>query len=391
MQNPALCFYFQVHQPLRLKEYTFFEIGKDHLYEDDKVNSEIFKRVAQKCYLPSNDLIKQLINEYNGKFKVSYSISGVFLEQCERFMPEVLASFQELAKTGCVEFLGETYYHSLSSVFSLNEFRFQVKKHSETMKHYFDATPKVFRNTELIFHDKLANEIFNLGFEGVITEGIDKILEKRTPNFVYQSFGNKNLKMLLKNYKLSDDLAFRFGDFAKKNKKITAESLLNKINKLEGDVINFFIDYETFGEHQWADTGIFDFIKQLPKETLKKNSFVTPFEAISNFKYENIYKCSEFISWADQERDLTAWLGNSMQKEASNLLYNLENKVLQSKNQGFIDLWRHLQTSDHLYYMCTKNADDGDVHQYFNPYKSPYNAYIYFMNVLADFEYCLEN
>jgi alpha-amylase len=382
----SVCFYFQVHQPFRLGKYSVFDINKNHNYFDNKKNKEVMLKVAKKCYLPMNNLLLNLIKKFNGKFKISFSISGTALEQFELYAPEVLESFKELAKTGCVDFLCETYYHSLSFIYSNKEFEKQVFKHKNKIKKLFNITPKVFRNTELIYNDELAKKVSKLGFEGVLAEGADKILDWRSPNFVYSPPKSK-IKLLLKNYKLSDDIAFRFSNKGWKEHPLTIEKYVKWINNINGngEIVNLFMDYETFGEHQWKDTGIFEFMKKLPEKFLEHpdNDFVSINEAVKKKSYAEI-SFPYFVSWADTERDLTAWNGNDVQKSALKELYELEEFVKTSKNKKIICDWEKLTTSDHFYYMCTKWFNDGDVHKYFSPYDSPYDCFMSFMNVLND-------
>lgn len=392
---PSVCFYFQVHQPFRLKRYSFFDIGKDHFYEDDEKNRWILDKVSEKCYLKTNRKILELINRHKGKFRVSYSLSGVAIEQFENHRPDVLQSFVDLAKTGCVEFLGETYYHSLSYIYSKNEFKRQVEMHKQKIKDYFDQTPKVFRNTELIYNNDLASFIEKMGYKGILCEGKDSILNNRTPNFLYQPATTLKIKAMLKNYRLSDDIAFRFSDRNWSEWPLQADTFAEWVHKVagNGEVVNLFMDYETFGEHQWEETGIFDFLDHLPAEILKHPDFdfKTVGEAVDTYKVRDIYDVHEFISWADAERDLSAWLSNAMEQEAAKRIYSLEDKIIKTGNKDLLDVWGKLQTSDHFYYMCTKFWSDGDVHKYFSPYDSPYDAYIYYMNVLADFETTIED
>ncbi len=382
---PAVCFYFQVHQPMRLRHYTVFDT--DHNYFDDYKNSAICRKVANKCYLPTNRLLLSLIREYEGRFKVAFSLTGILLEQLERFCPEVISTFDALAQTGHVEFLAETYYHSLSFLYSRQEFLEQVDKHIETIRYYFGQTPRVFRNTELIYNNDLAQTIESLGrFDGILCEGADHVLGFRRPNFVYRPKGCQRLRLLMKNYALSDDIAFRFSNRHWTEWPLTAEKFAGWISQINGcgHVVNLFMDYETFGEHQWADTGIFEFLRHLPAEILKHpdNSFLTPSEVISRYPVMDSIDVPHLISWADTERDLSAWLGNAMQSSAIYELYRLEQAVKATGDMDLLADWRRLQTSDHFYYMCTKWFADGDVHKYFNPYDSPYESYINFMNVL---------
>lgn len=389
----SVCFYFQVHQPRRLRNYSIFDIKNNQNYFDDIKNEEVMKKVAGKCYLPMNNLLLKLINKYKvnnpkGDFKVSFAITGTAIEQFEKYSPEVLESFKELAKTGCVEFVAETYYHSLSFLYNKDEFRHQVDMHKQKMKELFNYEPKVFRNTELIYNNDLAMEIEKLGFKAIITEGPDHILDWKSPNFIYKPT-TANIKMLLKNYKLSDDIAFRFSNKGWEEYPLTVkkfEQWLSSVNG-NGDVVNLFMDYETFGEHQWEDTGIFQFMESLPEQVMKHpdNNFVTVSEAADLYPVRGELDIHNFISWADLERDLSAWLGNDMQNVAITQLYQMLPKI--KDDPQLLKMWRYLTTSDHFYYMCTKWFSDGDVHKYFNPYESPYEGYIAFMNILNDFRY----
>ncbi len=376
-----LCFYFQIHQPDRLRVFRFFDIGKDSHYYDDFVNRTILRRIASKCYLPMNDLILKAIQESKGKFKVAFSITGSVLEQFERYSPEVIDSFRALAATGNVEFLCETCNHSLSSLKSENEFRHQVLKHKATIERYFGVTPVTFRNTELIYSNSIGKTVYDLGFKTILTEGARHILGWKSPNYIYNNEAKSSQKLLLRNYTLSDDIAFRFAGSG-----LTAEQFVAKVNAEEGDIVNLFMDYETFGEHQSAESGIFDFMRALPKAALSAGiKFVTPSEAASGIKSIGALSVPQPISWADEERDVTAWLGNELQQDAFNKLYSLVEKLSIIDNA---DLWAdfgRLQESDHFYYMCTKFFSDGDVHKYFNPYDTPYEAFINYMNVLSDF------
>lgn len=391
---PSICFYFQVHQPFRIKEYSFFDIGQSHFYEDDQKNKEILNKVADKCYIKTNKKMLDLIKRHNGNFKISYSISGTAIEQFEKYRPDVLQSFIDLANTGCVEFLSETYSHSLSFIFSKSEFQRQVKKHANVIKKYFNQVPKVFRNTELIYNNELAMYIENMGYKGIVCEGVDRLLNDRSPNFLYQPVGTQNIKALLKNYRLSDDIAFRFSDKEWKEFPLTVDKFKHWIYAVagNGETINLFMDYETFGEHQWESTGIFNFLDHLPDEILRHPdfNFKTPSEIIDSYPTRGIYDAHDFISWADMERDLSAWLSNSMQQEAIKRIYSIEKDVLSCGDPNILKIWERLQTSDHYYYMCTKFWNDGDVHKYFSPFDSPYDAYMYFMNVFSDLECTLK-
>jgi alpha-amylase len=384
----SICFYFQVHQPFRIRNYRIFDIGNNHNYFNEERNKHECKKIAEKCYLPANKLILDLIKQTNGKFRVAYSISGVAIEQFKKYSPEVLESFKELAKTGAVEFLSETYYHSLSFLYSKKEFTDQVTMHKKLMKELFDYEPQVFRNTELIYNNELANFIEGLGYKGILAEGADHILGWRSPNFLYKPVTTNNIALLLKNYKLSDDIAFRFSNQGWEEWPLTTNKFGQWVNANNGNgyTINLFMDYETFGEHQWEDTGIFEFMRHLPNEIMAHpdNNFKTPSEVIQSYPMEHELDIHHPISWADIERDLSAWLGNPMQHNAIDEIYQLESAVKKSKDKKLIDDWRKLTTSDHFYYMCTKWFSDGDVHKYFNPHDSPYEAFISYMNIIND-------
>ena len=391
----SICFYFQVHQPYRIKKYRVFDIGNDNEYFNDRTdcdrnNEKVLLKVAGKSYLPTNKLLLKLLKQHP-EFKISFSFSGVFLDQLEEFSPETLLSFQELVDTGQVEVLSETYYHSLSFLYSREEFKKQVQRHKRKIKKIFNVTPQIFRNTELIYNNDLAWEVEQMGYKGILAEGWDDILDWRSPNFLYSTPGTKKIKLMLKNYKLSDDIAFRFSNKGWAEHPLTAPKFSNWINAVNGNgnVVNLFMDYETFGEHQWEDTGIFNFLEALPAEILKHpdNDFVTPSEALERYDTVGELEMPHFVSWADMERDLSAWLSNDIQHDAIQKLYDLEKEVLETKDSSIIEDWRRMQTSDHFYYMCTKYFNDGDVHKYFSPYDSPYEAFINFMNVLNDLKH----
>lgn len=381
----SVCFYFQVHQPYRLRRYSVFDT--DQHYFDDLKNAELLRKISQRCYLPANKMLLETIRKHNGKFKIAFSLSGMVLEQIEKFEPTVLESFRELAKTGCVEFLSETYHHSLAFLYSRDEFRAQVDLHRAKIKSLFDQEPRVFRNTELIYNNDLAHFVAHMGYDGCLSEGADTVLGFRSPNYVYKPPAGTKLKLLLKNYRLSDDIAFRFSNRAWEQWPLSAEKFAKWINQINGHgfLCNLFMDYETFGEHQHVETGIFDFIRQVPGEILKastENHFVTPSEAIDKYEPAGEIDVPHMISWADTERDLSAWLGNAMQSNALHELYKLEGPLKEKGDAALLEDWRRLTTSDHYYYMCTKHWADGDVHKYFSPYESPYDSYINFMNVM---------
>jgi len=385
----TICLYFQIHQPFRLKRYRFFNIGNDHYYYDDYLNESIISSVAQRSYLLANKAIKQIIKEYGTKFKVAFSISGIALDQFELYAPEVIDSFQKLAKTGSVEFLAETYSHSLVSLKNKEEFKRQVNEHRQKIKQLFDQEPTVFRNTELIYSDQIGGDVAEMGFNAMLTEGAKHVLGWKSPNYLYCNSINPRLKVLLRNFRISDDIAFRFSNSAWSEFPLTAEKFtgwLKKMDKKE-ETVNIFIDYETFGEHQWMESGIFDFLKALPGMVYKNTNFIfsTPSEIARELLPISTISVPYPISWADEERDLTAWLGNEMQVDAFNRLYSFTDKVNRCDDEKIRKDWKYLQASDHLYYMATKFFTDGAYHAYYNPYESPYEAYINYMNVLSDF------
>ena len=389
---PSVCFYFQVHQPYRTKKYRIFDVGNDHEYFNDKSdrdinNEKILHKVANKCYLPMNALLLELLQKYP-EFKCSFSFSGVYLDQLQEFSPKTLKSFQKLVGTGRVEVLDETYYHSLSYLYSKDEFKRQVALHREKVQKLFGVVPTAFRNTELIYNNELAKTIEDMGYKAILAEGADHLLGWRSPNFLYQAPGTSKIKTLLKNYRLSDDIAFRFSARNWPEWPLKAEKFADWVSAVNGNgnVVNLFMDYETFGEHQWEDTGIFEFMRALPGEILKNpdNDFVTVTEAAKRYPTVGEFDAHNFVSWADVERDLSAWLSNNMQHEAIGNVYALEKDVLATGDKKLIEDWRKLQTSDHFYYMCTKWFADGDVHKYFNPYETPYEAFIAYNNVLHD-------
>ncbi len=392
--SKSICLYFQVHQPTRLRLYRFFDIGKDSHYYDDFANRTILRRVATKCYLPMNQLMLELIAKHKGKFKIAYSISGSALEQFRRFAPEVIESFKALAATGKVEFLCETYYHSLASLASESEFRHQVLKHAALIEELFGVKPTAFRNTELIYSDGIGEMVYDLGYKTMLTEGARHIMGWRSPNYVYTGHTQSKLKLLLRNYSLSDDIAFRFSNQGWDMWPLTAEKYVDWLGKSagEGDIVNLFMDYETFGEHQSADSGIFEFMRALPAAVLADGTFgfVTPSEAVKKHKPISDISVEDPISWADEERDLTAWLGNELQSEAYKKVYAMTEKLSIVNDAELWEDFGHLQESDHFYYMCTKFFSDGEVHKYFNPYDTPYEAFINYMNVISDFQIRLD-
>lgn len=394
--SKAIVLYLHVHQPYRVRHYTIFDAGTNHdyfdaPYDDRTSNERILHKVAEKSYIPTNRHLLDLLNKHP-EFKVSMSITGTILEQLEKWAPDALRSFQELCATGRVEIVAETYHHSLAFFYSRSEFETQVQMHRDIVRRLFGQTPQVFRNTELSYNNDLAYWADQAGYKGIITEGWDPVLGWRSPNYVYRPSYTNNIRLLMKNYKLSDDIAFRFSNQAWTEWPLTADKFAHWLNQA-GDATNFnlFMDYETFGEHQWDDTGIFDFLNHLPQQWLNQegNTFKTVSEVIDTTDAVDFVDVPQTITWADTERDLTAWLGNDMQQQAIHALYELQEPILNSGDLALIEDWRRLQTSDHFYYMCTKWWSDGDVHAYFSPYEDPYTAFIAFMNAYHDVRFRL--
>jgi len=393
MSKRGITLYLHVHQPYRVRNYTVFDASIDHNYFNDTDsqsnhnNERILNKVADKSYRPMNALLEKLLATHPD-FKVSLSITGTFIEQAEAWAPDVLESFKRLVNTGRVEIVSETYYHSLAFFYSRTEFERQVEAHKAKVREVFGVETSVFRNTELSYNDELAQWAEQYGFKGVLAEGWDPVLEWRSPNFVYSPEGTENISLLLKNYKLSDDLAFRFSNRAWEEWPLTVDKYNSWIEASIQDqpLINLFMDYETFGEHQWEDTGIFTFFEEFVERWLSNpdNTFYTVSEAIEAHKPVGKLSMPYTVTWADSERDLTAWLGNSMQQEAMRHIYSMEDDIVRSGDGELIADWRKLQTSDHAYYMCTKWFTDGDVHAYFSPYSSPYDAFLYYLNAIRD-------
>ena len=400
MAKKSIVLYLHVHQPWRVRDdQTLFDVGTNKNYFSEEKglkrqsNGEILRKVAEKSYIPMNDLLEKLLKTHP-EFKFSFSITGTFIDQAQEFAPEVLESFKRLVQTGRAEIIAETYYHSLAFFFDREEFEAQVRAHQAKIREVFNVETTAFRNTELSYNDELAKWADDFGFKAILAEGWDPILQWRTPNHVYKPKGTKKIRLLLKNYKLSDDLAFRFSNRNWQEYPLTTQKYIGWLesSSYHGDVINLFMDYETFGEHQWAESGIFDFFESLVSHWLKKteHGFKTVTESAQSEPVAEI-SMPNTVTWADTERDLTAWLGNSMQQEAMKYLYALKSRVYNSQNGNLVEDWRRLTTSDHPYYMCTKYFNDGDVHAYFSPYKSPYDAFLYFMDTLRDMDFRLKD
>jgi len=385
----SICLYFQVHQPFRLRTYRFFDIGANHQYYDEYQNRTIIRRVAERSYIPMNKLLLGLIKEYGSRFKVTFSISGNAMDQFGMYAPEVIDSFRALADTGNVEFLAETYAHSLVSLRDPDEFRHQVEMHASRVEQLFGIRPTAFRNTEMIYSDEIGRQVYDMGYKVMLTEGAKHVLGWKSPNFLYCSAANPKLKLLLRNFQLSDDIGYRFSNQSWIEWPLTAEKFASWVARFDKNqpLLNIFMDYETFGEHQWQETGIFDFMKAMPRQIFASTDFGfdTPTAIAEHAQPVAAVSVPVPISWADEERDLTAWLGNEMQDEASDTLYSLLPKMKMCTNPEIHRDWINLQSSDHFYYMCTKWFSDGAVHKYFNPYSTPYEAFINYMNVLSDF------
>ena len=389
MNMKSVCLLFQIHQPFRHRRYRFFDIGADHYYYDDYTNDAVLTGIAAKSYLPANQLLLKLADTLGDKLKISFSVSGVALDQFEMYAPEVIQSFQQLAKTGCVEFLGETYSHSLASLKSNAIFREQVQLHNDKIFSLFGQKPNVFRNTEMIYSDQVGVQVAEMGFEGMVTEGAKQVLGWKSPGFLYVNAINPRLKVLMRNYKLSDDIAFRFSNQHWTEYPLNADKYMKWLRNLpeKDEVINLFMSYEAFGERHAKESGIFIFLEELLEKIAQSNDFklAKSAEVIRNLQPVSAVSVPHPISWADEERDLTAWLGNEMQKEAYEKLYSLSEKIVDCTDNSLLKDWNYLQLSDHFFYMSTKVSTDGEVHKHFNPFGSPYEAFINYMNVLSDF------
>ena len=381
----TICLYFEIHQPFHLRRYRFFDIGNDHYYFDDRFNEENIQRLAHCCYMPATQLFLDMIRETEGKFHVAFSISGVTLDLLEHFAPEVIDRFKELAQTGCVEFLAETYAHSLVSLCGDDEFELQVSEHAKKIKVLFGQSPKVLRNTELIYSNGIGQRAFQMGFKGILTEGDKRFMGWHSPNYVYCCSSEPRLKILTRNSNLSNDVTFRFSNWNWDQFPLTADKYIKWIANVpkEEQVTCIFMNLETIGEIQRGESGIFDFFKALPKFAKEEGiAFLTPSEVIAQQKPIDQIRFDNPISWGDEERDVTAWLGNELQSQAFEKILNLSEKIRLSQDAQLLQDWYRLQASDHFYYMSTKHFSGGAVHQ--SPFSSPYDAFINYMNVLND-------
>ena len=386
----SICTYFQIHHPERLRKYQFFDIGKKHNYFDNYANRSELEDLAENCYLPANALLLDLIKKYEGKFKVAFSISGSAIDQLEMHTPEVIRSFQELAQTGQVEFLAETYSHSLASLSEdTDEFELQVKRHSAAIKELFGKKPVTFRNTSLIYSDKIGKRVADLGFKTMLTDGAKHVLGWKSPNFVYKNALDENLNLLLKNSKLSDDIAIRFSDRNWSEYPLTSEKYIDWVSHSlqDTEVLNLFMNYEVIGHYNRAESGIFDFLRYFIQQIAENPNyqFLLPREVTKKHTAKDILPVPYPISWTDEERDITSWLGNELQKEAFTELFKIQPLVKKKKNAELNEDYSRLQASEHFYFMRTKLFSGADYHKYILPYESPYEAFINYMNVLSDF------
>ena len=400
MVKKSICLIFEVHQPFRLQNDFFWTKrmfkrglkGEDLFtyYFDDGKNREIFEKVATKCYRPTNELILRLIDEYDD-FKVAYSVTGVFIEQCERYgFTDIIEDFRELARSGSVEFLDQTYYHSLVGLYEdEGEFIEQVRMHREVMRDVIGYEPTVFENTEMLYNNRIAKLVEEMGYDGIIAEGVERVLHGRSPNCVYSPQDCKKLKVLLRNYPLTDDVGFRFSLKSWNEYPLTASKYAAWLAATPGQCITLFLDYETFGEHQWADTGIFSFLQDLPRQVLAAQmEFATPSKLIETYQPIGTIEVGDLdtTSWADVEKDTSCFIGNTMQWACYEYLRWLEPYVKESMDEELLRIWRYLGISDHLYYMFTIGGASGDVHSYFSHFKRPYDAFVTLFSVIHDFD-----
>jgi alpha-amylase len=390
---PGICIYFQVHQPRRLKRYTVFDIGRNHLYEDPGKSRQVLDELAHSCYLPASELLLKLMEKHKGKFRLAFSISGETIALCEKYREDVLEVFRRLADTGCVEFLNETYSHSLAFLFSPREFRDQVKLHKKKIEELFGQRATAFRCTELIYNNEIAGAAEKMGYKVILAEGQEDIPGFLGPNFVYRPADCAKLKLLLRNYRLSDDIQSGIFDHLHNGSPLTAGRFVERITKAskgDGDVVNLFMNYEIFGKYN--NSMALDFLQDFADEIIRHDfCFYTPSETAARHDPVALLNVSDFVSWSGVKHDLTAWTGNAMQRDALRALYDLEEKVRKRKDADYLARWRMLQVSDHFYYMGTGNYSNGAKQKYSNPYASPYEAYINYMNILEDFSLSLRS
>lgn len=389
-----VCLYFQVHQPYRLGRFGYFDVGQGRGYFDGDANRALLARVAEKCYRPATAMLGRLLERHPG-FAAAFSLSGCVLEQLRDFQPDVLERFRELASTGRVEFLAETSHHSLAWLTSRHEFEEQVALHARLLREEIGAVPSVFRNTELLYSDGLARWAETRGYAAVLADGVEALLGERPPHHIYRAPTPRGLPLLLRDFRMSDDIAFRFSDRTWNEYPLTAAKYDRWMAGLSGDVLPLFMDFETFGEHQWKETGIFEFFEDWvglyqgdPGRDRRLGQtgarFVTPSQAVEAFPRHETLSAPRVLSWADETRDLAAWQGNELQRDALSRLFALEARVRASGSDSILRDFRRLTTSDHFYYMATSSASDAAVHEYFSPWDSPYEAYMTFIHVVSD-------
>ncbi len=390
--------FFFAHQPERLRPYGLRPPpprAPERIHSDlfdEELNATIFRKVAGKCYYPATRLLLELVEARKGDekpFRLSFGLSGTFLDQAQRFEPALLDLFKRLGDTGMVEFTGETYYHSLASLWddTRAEFRRQVQMHTEAIQRHFGQTPTVFRNTECLYNDAIAQTVKEMGFAGIMTEGIDWILDQwRSPDFLYQSASG--LPVLLRNYHYSDDIGYRFPNKSWEHYPLSAETFAGWLASNTDEIVNLMMDYEALGEHIWADTGIFDFIRHVPERIVAhpQLAFTTPSRAVKTLHPRGTVRVGPFatISWADMERDTSAWLRNEMQQFCFEELREMEATILNVNEPEFTRAWRLMQTSDHVYYLSDKSLSDGDVHTYFSAYGNLFESFLRLQTAIAD-------
>ncbi len=384
-----ICLYFQLHQPVKLRRYRFFDIGNDHYYYDDYANESNINKLAHTCYLPANKILIELLKKYKGKFSVAFSISGTMIDQLRVYAPEVIESFKAMAKTGSVEFIAETSSHSLASTRNFDEFKRQVAEQVKLIEDTFGQTPVSFRNTDLIYSDEIGEAVSQMNFKVMLAEGAKQTLGWKSPNYMYCNAIEPRLKVLARNYHMSDDIALRFSNQGWSEWPLTAQKFKGWCDGLDQseEIINLFMSYDTFGAVHSVESGILDFLRALPTVMLEdpNYAFITPAKAAQKLQSVSAIHVPSATSWRDEERDLTPWLGNEMQTEAVDKLYALAPKVAKCEDTAILKDWQYLQSSDNIYYMGTKFFANGANRTYNSPYQTPYEAFINFMNILTDF------